>query len=370
MSCNYSELPHTGIKTLQPYIPGKSVEELAREQGISDIIKLASNENPLGCSPMVLDMLANISGHYIATYPSPSLHPLTKQLSQFLDISESQLTLSNGSDFIYTLLMMLFALQQDKHILTHDKAFLTYQIQAQTLGIPFRLSPLKEDWSVDISAMIEACRPDTAIVFLANPNNPTGVLVPESEIRRLLKSVPESTLVVVDEAYYEFAYPENDAGALPLLNDHPNLVITRTFSKVYGLAGLRLGYAIAQQSISELLKRIQLPFTVNQVAMAAAVTALQDQAFVRETLALNREGMQQMREGLAALKLKQIPSACNFISFDCGMNAMPVYQKLQQHGIIVRPLAAYGMPNHLRVSIGKPEHTKRFLDRLPLCLQH
>lgn len=369
MSCDYRELPHPGIKTLHPYIPGKSVEELAREQGISDIIKLASNENPLGCSPLVTEAMAGLSGHYLATYPSPALHPLMKQLSLHLGIDETQLTLSNGSDFIYTLLMMLFALQQDKHILTHDKAFLTYQIQAKTLGIPFKLTPLTDAWQVDISAMIAACRHDTAIVFLANPNNPTGVLIPQSEIRRLLNGVPQSTIVLIDEAYYEFAHPENEPAAMALLEDYPNLVITRTFSKIYGLAGLRLGYAIAQQSISDLLKRVQLPFMVNQVAMAAACRALDDQTFVQKTLTLNAQGMIRMQEGLAALNLNQIPSACNFITFDCGSSALPVYQNLLKHGIIVRPLAAYGMPEHLRVSIGKPEHTQRFLDTLALCLQ-
>jgi len=368
LSFDYSELPHSGIKTLHPYVPGKSIEELARDQGISDIIKLASNENPLGCSPLVSDALANLSGQYVATYPSPSLHPLTAQLSRHLHISDDQLTLSNGSDCIYGLLMILFALQQDKHILTHDKAFTTYQIQAQTLGIPCKLTPITTDWQVDISAMIDTCCRDTAIIFLANPNNPTGVLIAPGEIKRLLDGVPKSTIVVLDEAYYEFAYPANEPAALALLDDYPNLVITRTFSKIYGLAGLRLGYAIAQKNISDLLKRVQLPFMVNQVAMAAGCRALEDQQFVRDTLALNAAGMIRMRDGLAELGLEQIPSACNFITFDCGQDALPVYQKLLQHGIIVRPLTAYGMPRHLRVSIGKPEHTQRFLDTLPLCL--
>lgn len=368
MSCDYSELPHQGIKTLHPYVPGKSIEELAREQGISDIIKLASNENPLGCSPRVREVLTNLSGQCIATYPSPSLHPLMSQLSQHLNISESQLTLCNGSDFIYSLLMILFALQQDKHVLTHDKAFSTYQIQAQTLGVPCKMTPMTTDWQVDISAMIEASCHKTAIIFLANPNNPTGVLIQQSEVKRLLDGVSKSTIVVLDEAYYEFAYPLNDPAGIALLDAYPNLIITRTFSKIYGLAGLRLGYAIASKTISDLIKRVQLPFMVNQVAMAAGCAALADQQFVRDTLALNAEGMLCMRNGLAALGLDQIPSVCNFITFDCAQNAMPVYQKLLQQGIIVRPLNAYGMPRHLRVSIGKAEQTQRFLDALPGCL--
>lgn len=368
MSFDYQKLPHAGIKTLHPYIPGKSVEELAREQGLTNIIKLASNENPLGCSPQVRKALSQLTGSYIATYPAPSLHPISRKLSETLGITENKLMLSNGSDFIFTLLLMLFALNQDKHMITHDKAFLTYQIQAQTLGIPFKTTPLLPNWQVDISAIIAACSKETALIFLANPNNPTGVLLPEREIIKLLKSVPETTIVVLDEAYYEFAFPKDNPGGLALLDSHPNLVITRTFSKAYGLAGLRLGYAIANPTIIELLKRIQLPFTVNQVAMAAAFAALDDQDFIKKTLDLNTEGMTLMTKGLDAIGLIRLPSACNFISFDCGMPAMPIYQELLSQGIIVRPLAAYGMPNHLRVSIGKKEHTLRFLDKLKACL--
>jgi histidinol-phosphate aminotransferase len=368
LPCDYQELPHAGIKTLQPYVPGKSIEELAREQGIKDIIKLASNENPLGCSPLVTDALAKLSGHYIATYPCPFLHPIMKQLSHHLNIDETQLTLSNGSDFIYTLLLAIFALHQNKHIVTHDKAFLTYQIQAQTLGIPYKLTPLLPNWQVDISAMINACDENTAIVFLANPNNPTGILISLDEIERLISQVPPSCIVVIDEAYYEFAYPDHQPAVLALLEKFPNLVITRTFSKIYGLAGLRLGYAMASDVISGLMKRVQLPFMVNQIAMAAGNAALKDQEFVEETLALNTLGMKTMQRGLEELKLNTLPSKCNFITFDCGCDGLSVYQKLLQHGIIVRPLNAYGMPNHLRVSIGKPEHTQRFLDTLPSCL--
>lgn len=369
MSCDYNELTHAGIKTLYPYKPGKSVEELMREQGISDIVKLASNENPLGCSPHVRQTLANLSGQYIATYPTPVLHPLMDELSEHLGIHRDQLTLANGSDCLYSLLMTLFALHQNKSILTHDKAFITYQVQAQTLGLPIYSSPLDENWQVDIDALIAACRPDTALIFLANPNNPTGVLIAQHDIKRLLDAIPQSTLLVLDEAYYEFAYPHTDRAALALLADYPNLVVTRTFSKIYGLAGMRLGYAMAHPVISDLLKRIQLPFTVNQVVMAAARAALQDQDFVRETLAVNAESKQIMAQGLQDLGLDFIPSACNFITFDCAQAAMPVYEKLLQHGLIVRPLGVYNMPQHLRVSIGTTEHSQRFLATLPDCLK-
>ena len=366
MSCDYQMLPHWGIKTLQPYIPGKSIEELAQEQGITDIIKLASNENPLGCSPLVREALANMPGMQIATYPTPSLHPIKKKLSNKLSFDENRITLSNGSDFIFNLLLTIFGLHANKHMLTHDKAFITYNIQAQTLGIPVVSTPLMPDWQVDIDAMIKANNENTALIFLANPNNPTGVLIPKESIKKLLAGVSESTIVVIDEAYYEFANPTNDRSSLALLEQYPNLVITRTFSKAYGLAGLRLGYALSSKVISELLQRVQLPFTVNQVALTAGFAALDDDAFLAETLEINASGLQQMRHGLETLNFYSLPSACNFITFDCGMNSLPIYQGLLKQGIIVRPLTPYGLPNHLRVSISKKHHNERFLEKLAI----
>jgi histidinol-phosphate aminotransferase len=368
LPCDYQQLPHVGIRTLQPYVPGKSIEELTKEQGITDIIKMASNENPLGCSPLVREALANLSATQIATYPTPALHPLKTKLSKKLDIDEHMLTFGNGSDLLFTLLLTVFGLHNNKHMLTHDKAFMTYAIQAQTFGIDVKSSPLLANWEVDISALIAASDENTALIFLANPNNPTGVLIPEAEIKRLLASVLPSTIVVIDEAYYEYAYPNDDSRSLTLLNEFPNLVITRTFSKAYGLAGLRLGYAIANKEISELLQRAQLPFVVNQAVLSAAYAALDDKAFLAETLNLNQLGLQQTRRGLESLKLNSLPSRCNFITFDCGTSSLSVYQKLLQRGIIVRPLNAYGLPNHLRVSIGKPEHNERFLNELSLIL--
>ena len=369
MTCDYQQLPHLGIRTLQPYIPGKPVNELARELGITDIIKLASNENPLGCSQMVLKALADMPGQLIAAYPAPSIHPVKNKLSQKLVLNENQITLGNGSDFIFTLLMTAFALHTNKHILTHDQAFLTYSVQAKTLGIPLVSTPLMTNWEVDIQAMIKACNEDTSLIFLANPNNPTGLLIPHDRIRLLLEAVPKTTIVVIDEAYYEFAYPIGDRLTLTLLEEFPNLVITRTFSKAYGLAGLRLGYALSSREICELLHRVQLPFSVNEAVLEAANVALDDEEFLVQTLEINNIGLQQMRSGLEALNLFALPSECNFITFDCGMNAIPVYQELLTKGIIVRPLTQYGLPNFLRVSIGIPEQNSRFLEQLYIIIE-
>lgn len=364
MAVNFQELPHPGIRTLVPYKPGKSIEELAREQGIGDIIKLASNENPLGCSPKALSALYEMSPQLVATYPSPANHPLLPKLAQKHQVDTNQIFVSNGSDYIYTILLNSFVLHHDKHILTHDYAFSTYAIQAQTLNIPVRSVAIHSNWNVNVTALVEACTPQTGIIFLANPNNPTGVLIKQQEMDYLINNIPENTLLVIDEAYYEFAAAHFQRNSIEWLVNHPNLIITRTFSKIYGLAGLRLGYAIAHSSIIELLQRVQLPFTVNQAALTAAHAALDDHEFLQLSLNTNIQGMRQMQAGLERLHLEYLPSACNFLTFDCKEDSMPLYNYLLQKGIIVRPLHPYKMNNYLRVTIGTVEQNSRFLEAL------
>ncbi len=365
MPCDFYGLPHPGIRSLHPYIPGKSIEELAREQNITDIIKLASNENPLGCSPLAREALAKLSSIQIAAYPSPGNHPLTTKLSRKLGISEDMLTLSDGSDLLFFFLLTAFALATGKKMLTHDCAFLSYKIQAQTLGIPQQIVLLKPAWEVDVDAMIKAaCTEGTAILFIANPNNPTGLFIEPEEIERLLENIPASTIFVLDEAYYEFAYKPDDKRTLNLLSRFPNLVITRTFSKAYGLAGLRLGYAIANPEITELLHRVQPPFAVNQAALAAAYAALDDDDFIQQTRELNSCGMQQLIQSLNALKIKLLPSSCNFVTIDCQRDSLEIYQNLLNKGIIVRPLHQYGQSNFLRISIGTSQQNSRLIESL------
>lgn len=368
MPCDYQNLPHAGIQTLSPYVPGKSIDELAREQGIKNIIKLASNENPLGCSPLAHRALTKLSSQTISLYPTPAIHPLKHKLSEHLAVDEAMITLGNGSDSLFRLLLTAFALHTNKHVVTHDKAFITFNIQAQALGIPIKSTPLLANWHIDTQALINACNQDTAIVFIANPNNPTGALLSVEQLRTILVAIPASTIMLLDEAYYEYAYALHDNATIALLADFPNLVITRTFSKIYGLAGLRLGYAISEAGISELLQRIQLPFAVNQAALAAGFAALDDQAFLTETLDLNAQGLKALRQGLDALNVAYLPSSCNYITLDCGMSSLPIYNGLLREGIIVRPLLPYNMPNHLRVSTGKLHHNQRFLEKFAICL--
>ena len=368
MACDYYQLPHLGIQTLHPYVPGKSIEELVHEQGLSNVIKLASNENPLGCSNLVRETLAKLSGIQIATYPTPVHHPLRAKLSKKLGIDENMLTLGNGSDFLFTMSLMIFALHRGKKMLTHDLAFITFEIQAQTLGIEVVKTPLTADHQVDMDALISACDEDVAIIFLANPNNPTGLLIQPEEIKRLLSQISSKTIVVLDEAYYEYAYPAGDRTTINLISDYANLIVTRTFSKAYGLAGLRLGYAIANPQISELLQRVQLPFAINQVALAGAYAALDDENFLMESLTLNTQVKQELITSLDAMKLDYFPSHCNFVTFDCQTNGLTIYQRLLQQGIIVRPLQSYGLHNYLRVSVGTSPQNARFVDTLAFCL--
>ena len=364
MPIDFQELPHSGIRSLVPYKPGKSIEELKREKGLGDIIKLASNENPLGCSPLALAALRDMSSSVIATYPSPLNHPLMPKLANHLRIESEQLFLSNGSDYICGLLINCFALHSGKHILTHEYAFSTYAIQANTIEVPVRTVPINSDWSVNLEKLIEACTPQTGLIFIANPNNPTGLLMTQKEIKHLLEQVPPQTLVVLDEAYYEYAVSKLENNSIDWLEEHPNLVITRTFSKIYGMAGLRLGYAIANPEIINILQRVQLPFMVNQAALNAGHAALDDKEFIQQSIELTIKGMQQVSEGFNQLKINFLPSAGNFLTFDCQEDGLPLYNELLNKGIIIRPLHAYKMPNWMRVTIGSQEQNTRFLSTL------
>jgi histidinol-phosphate aminotransferase len=369
MSCDYNTLPHAGIQSLHPYVPGKTTDALTAEKGLQHVIKLASNENPLGCSQTVLDTFKQLAPHDMATYCISRENPLNTALAEHTGLQRDNIILSNGSDILFHLLLECFALHTGKHIITHEYAFITYEVQANTLGIPLRKIPLQSDWTVDIDAIINACTEKTAIIFLANPNNPTGLLIQPESIERLLNHIPESTLLVLDEAYHEYTPKNQQSDVSAWLQKYPNLVITRTFSKAYGLAALRLGYALGNPEIIALLHRIQLPFTISGPSMLAGIAALKDQAFIQKSIETNQTGLTQVIPVLDKLGLTHLPTACNFITFDCGRNATEVDSHLQARGIITRPLNPYGLTQHLRVTIGTHEQNAYFLKTLPLCLK-
>ena len=360
MICDFTTLSHRGIQVLSPYVPGKSIEEVAKEYGISDIIKLASNENAFGCSPKVTEAFQNLDPKLIARYPAAAHHPFRQELSDFLQVPTNMLTIANGSDSLFGILLTAFALLEDKQMLTHDYAFNSYAIQAHTLGVEVVLLAL-QNWQVNIEALLAACTPKTALIFIDNPSNPIGSVMDLASIEQILQNIPETTLLVLDEAYYEFL-PPGSMPSLQLLKKYRNLIITRTFSKAYGLAGLRLGYAIADPQITEVIQKVHLPFTANILAMHGARAALQDQAFILHTQQHVARERQEMTELLDARHINYIPPSSNFITIDCGQDgAVTMAKKLQERGIIIRPLHTYGLNSYLRVTIGTTEQNKRFL---------
>lgn len=368
MFCDFNALSHLGVQNLSPYVAGTSIDEVIERYGIRDVIKLASNENPYGCSEAVSKVLQNSNQEVISRYPSIQHHPLRNALASFYELNVDNIMLANGSDVFYMLLLMCFAVNNNKHMLTHDYAFLTYSIQAKALAVPIVQVPLQQNWQVDIEALIKSCNSNTAVLFLANPNNPTGAYLEIETIEYLLKHIPHSTLCVLDEAYHEFIEHKETDPSITLLKRYPNLVITRTFSKAYGLAGLRLGYALAHENILAVLQKAILPFTVSQLTLNAGLAALSDQDFVQHSVRANNQERPRIQQALEHLNFISLPAHANFITIDTGQDSLKLYHALLKKGVIVRPLHAYGLTNYLRISIGTPAENTRMLETMAECI--
>ena len=361
MACDYTALAVDGVKGLTPYQPGKPIEELERELGISNIIKLASNENPLGPSRKVLDAVQKITPD-LARYPDGNGFELKAALSQKLGVSPDSITLGNGSNDVLDLIARVY-LAPGVEAIFSEYAFAVYPISTQAVGATAVVTPAS-NWGHDLEAMLAAITDRTRVIFIANPNNPTGTWLTDVEIKAFLAKVPEQVLVVLDEAYIEYVDKAGLPDGVTYLKDYPNLIVTRTFSKAYGLASLRVGYGISSPEIAGMLNRVRQPFNVNSVALAAAVAALADDEYLTNSRKVNANGMAQLERGFNQLNLEFIPSAGNFITVHFDRQAQPVFEKLLQQGVIVRPVANYGMPKSLRVSIGTTEENQRFLDVL------
>ena len=352
------------VRAISPYMPGKPMTELAREMGIpvEKILKLASNENPLGMSPKArLAVAAAISG--IERYPDQ--FDLIKAVAEHAGLAPNQLVLGNGSNDVLDLIARVF-LAPGRSAVFAQHAFAVYPLATLSTGAELIATPAK-NYGHDLTAMRAAIRPDTRIIWIANPNNPPGNFLPYPEVRAFLESVPADVVVVLDEAYNEYLPPAERVDTAAWIKDFPNLVVTRTFSKIYGLAGLRVGYALASAEIADLMNRVRQPFNVNNLAIAAAIAALDDHAFVTESYELNRRGMAQLLAGLQRLGLEHIPSSGNFITFKLA-DAAAVNQKLLKQGVIVRPIGGYGLPDWLRVTIGAEAENARFLEALEQAL--
>ncbi len=357
----FLDLCAPGIGSLQPYVPGKPVEALERELGISGSIKLASNENPLGPSPRVLAELRDALGE-LARYPDGGGFALRRALANRHGVPPSAITLGNGSNDVLDLVARTFLGPSSESVFS-EHAFAVYPICTQAVGAVARVAPAR-DYGHDLDAMAALVGARTRVIFIANPNNPTGTWLPRDELRAFLQGLPEHLVVVVDEAYFEYVQAPEYPDASRWLDEFPNLIVTRTFSKAFGLAGLRVGYGLSHPQVAELLNRVRQPFNVNSLALAAAEVALGDNAHLQRAVAANQAGMAQLEAGFRALGLEFIPSLANFICVDLGRPAAPVNQALLERGCIVRPVANYGLPNHLRVSIGLEAENARLLSAL------
>jgi histidinol-phosphate aminotransferase len=368
----FASLATEGVQGLTPYEPGKPMEELERELGITDPVKLASNENPLGPSPAALEAV-RAAAPGVALYPDGHGFALKQALSAHLGVAPECITLGNGSNDVLDLVARAF-LGPGRSAVFSRHAFAVYPIATQAVGARARVAPAlpadhpEQPYGHDLEAMREALAGDTRVVFIANPNNPTGTWVDRGALRAFLESLPQDVVCVVDEAYAEYVEEPDYPDAARWLEDFPNLVVTRTFSKIHGLAGLRVGYGLSHPEVAGLLNRVRQPFNVNTLAQAAAAAALRDEAHVLRSRALNRKGLEQLREGLGALDLTWIPSIGNFLTVDVGRAAGPVYEGLLRQGVIVRPVANYGFPNHLRVTVGTEAQNARFLEALVMVL--
>jgi len=352
------------VRAISPYQPGKPITELAREMGIpvEKIVKLASNENPLGMSPKARQAVeAAIGG--IERYPDQ--FDLIAKVAARAGVAQSQVVLGNGSNDVLDLIARVF-LAPGRSAVFSQHAFAVYPLATLSTGAELIVSPAK-DFGHDLGAMRAAIRPDTRIVWIANPNNPTGNFLPYPEVRAFLESVPKDVVVVLDEAYNEYIAPEARVDTASWIKDFPNLVVCRTFSKIYGLAGLRIGYALASVEVADLMNRIRQPFNANNLALAAASAALDDDEFLKQSYDVNQRGMAQLLAGFAKLGFEVIPSQGNFVTFKAG-DAAAVNQKLLQQGVIVRPIVGYGMPEWLRVTIGTEPENARFLEALEKAL--
>jgi histidinol-phosphate aminotransferase len=361
MALDLSKLAHAGVRALRPYEPGKPIDELERELGVSNIIKLASNENPLGPSKQAIAALQGELAK-LNLYPDGNAFNLKQALSRELNVAPARLTIGNGSSDILDFVLRAFVTPEHE-VMFAEHAFAMYPILTRIIGAkPVQVKA--RNWGHDLEAMATAVTNATRVVFIANPNNPTGTWLTKNELTGFLDRIPEDVLVVLDEAYFEYVDEADYPNGVSLVADYPNLVVTRTFSKVYGLAGLRVGYGVSTPEVADYLNRVRPPFNVNQLALVAAEHALKDKEHLSKSVEFNREGMKQLVAAFEQLGIEYIPSVGNFISAKMPRSGKAVFDALLREGVIVRPVDNYGMPDYLRITIGTKEENNKFITAL------
>ncbi len=347
------------VRAIAPYIAGKPISELAREYGLDEarIIKLASNENPLGIPDSARTAMIAEAAE-LSRYPDSNGFELKAAISRRYSVPSDWITLGNGSNDNLELIAHAL-LQPGASAVYSQYSFAVYALATQATGARAIVVPAR-DHGHDLQAMRASIATDTRIVFVANPNNPTGTHIPRDEITAFIASVPSDVVVVLDEAYDEYLEPELASDSLARVADHPNLIVCRTFSKAYGLAGLRVGFAIAHPALTDLMNRVRQPFNVNSVALAAAAAVLEDEPYLQRSREMNRSGLQRLQTTFERMGLEYVPSSGNFVLVRVG-DAAAVNESLLRVGIIVRPVANYGLPEWLRISVGLPEENEAFL---------
>lgn len=368
MSVKTFSLANPGVQKLNPYQPGKPVEELERELGISNSIKLASNENPLGPCSAAIEAIKQHSPH-INYYPDGSGHKLRQRLAELHQVPAECITLGNGSNDILELVARAF-LSADKSAVYSEYSFAVYPIVVQAVGAKANVARAYAESHAtmplghDPEALLSSIDDSTRVLFVANPNNPTGTWLEPAMLKQLLDAVPDHVIVVLDLAYIEYMDEVLQPDIKNLLSEYANLVVTRTFSKVYALAGLRIGYSISSLGIADLLNRVRQPFNTNSLAQVAALASLDDKSHVQKSVSMNNAGKKYLQQAFDELGLKCLPTMGNFISVNMAMNAQALYEKLLHKGVIVRPVANYAMPEYLRITIGTAEQNQRLIKTL------
>ncbi|TEW54337.1 histidinol-phosphate transaminase [Psychromonas sp. RZ22] len=370
MSDNFLSLANTGVQKLHPYQAGKPTDELERELGITNIVKLASNENPLGLSETVKAALQKELTE-LTRYPDANGFYLKQALANKYSVNINQVTLGNGSNDLLEIIARVFV-DSSSEVMFAEHAFVVYPIVTQAIGAKAIVVKAK-DYGHDLEAMAAAITDNTKLIFIANPNNPTGTFLEQDEIKQFLAKVPSHVIVVLDEAYFEYAATDRRGNAIAWISEFSNLIVSRTFSKAYGLAGLRVGYSISHPDIADLLNRVRQPFNCNALALKAAETILKDEQYLADSVALNNAGMADLCAFFTEHKLEYIPSMGNFITVNVSSSCDKktgdeVYQALLHEGVIVRPITGYGLPQHLRVSIGTESENQRFKQALTSVL--
>ena len=359
------KIVNKGIDDLSPYEPGKPIEDLERELGIKNAVKLASNENPVGPSPRVLQSIENILKN-THRYPDGNATKLKEVIGRKFSVKPNQVTIGNGSNDIIEFIARSF-LGTDDSAIYSEHAFAVYPLVVKAVGAEGIEVPAK-NFSHDLDAMLDSIKSNTKIIFIANPNNPTGSFIERDEILKFLDQVPEDIIVLLDQAYFDYSSFEDSDVDFDILNNYPNLVMSRSFSKAYGLAGFRIGYSVSSEDIANYLNRVRQPFNANSLALFAAEQAIEDEEFMNKCLQLNLEQKKVLYKGLESLGFHCLPSKGNFISFDCKEDSTGLFNRLLSQGVIVRTLGVYKMPNFLRVSVGLPEENLIFLEKLQLTM--